>query len=177
MANNLFTDIVDEGKLNACTDILAHAEEIIGDSILNEVPKYTIELDSVMNIMHSRVERDDYEITDKELEKLTVRLPIIIYRLNDLLMQSSIREDLAKVIKQTHYNQNFGTQVGTIADKKSAAELQIKEESLLETVWKLTVKSIAGKIDIARDFLSSCKKIMSKRMADREIEQMGRGTV
>ena len=59
--------------------------------------------------------------------------------------------------------------IGTIADKKSGAELAIKEEALLETTWKRSVKIISQKMDIAQELLSSCKKILSKRMINEEI--------
>ena len=81
-------------------------------------------------------------------------------------MKAGIREDLSKIIKQINYNQAFSIQEGTIADKKSGAELAVKEEQLLETTWKRSVKIISQKMDIANDLLSSCKKIFSKRIEE-----------
>ena len=159
-------DVISEIKLNNCNELLTHAESIIGKTIVDSVNSLTDELDVLMEMMHKKINKDDYEISDKELEKLIIRLPILIYELNNILMKVGIREDLSKIIKQTNYNEAFIIQEGTIADIKSGAELAIKEEMLLETTWKRSVKIISQKMDIAQELLSSCKKLLSKRMEE-----------
>ena len=164
--SDFLKEIIDENKLDNCNDLLDRAESIIGNNIILEVSNLTSELDELIKIMHKKVNSDDYEISDKELEKLIIRLPILIYELNNLLMRVGIREDLSKIIKQTNFNVAFMMQSGTIADKKSGAELVVKEETLLETTWKRSEKIRSQKMDIANELLSSCKKILSKRMAE-----------
>lgn len=163
---NFLQEVISANKLNDCNDLLDHAEEIIGTTIINRINDLTKELDELMDIMHKKINKDDYEISDKELEKLIIRLPILIYELNNTLMKVGIKEDLSKIIKQTNYNEAFIIQEGTIADKKSGAELAIKEETLLETTWKRSVKIISQKMDIAQELLSSCKKILGKRIEE-----------
>ena len=167
--SDFLKEIINEYKLEECNDLLDKAESIIGNNIVVEVTNLTSELDELINIMHKKVTKDEYEISDKELEKLIIRLPILIYELNNLLMRVGIREDLSKIIKQTNFNSAFMMQSGTIADKKSGAELLVKEETLLETTWKRSEKIISQKIDIANELLSSCKKILSKRMAEYQL--------
>lgn len=159
-------EVINENRLNSASELLTHAESIIGENIINQVNKLTEELDVLMDMMHKKINKDGYEISDKELEKLIIRLPILIYELNNTLMKAGIREDLAKIIKQTNYNNSFVMQEGTIADKKAAAELDIKEETLLETTWKRSVKIITQKMDIAGELLSAVKKLLSKRMEE-----------
>lgn len=167
--SNFLKDVINETRLNESNMLLQHAESIIGANIIVQVNELTNELDTLMDIMHKKVNKDDYEITDKELEKIIIRLPILIYELNNVLMKVGIREDLSKIIKQTNYNEAFIVQEGTIADKKSGAELAVKEEQLLETTWKRSVKIISQKMDIAQELLSSCKKILSKRIDELNI--------
>lgn len=159
-------DIINQSALDESNEILTHAESIIGESIVKHVNELTKELDTLIDQMHTKVLDDEYQCSDKELEKLIIRLPILIYELNNVLMKAGIREDLSKIIKQTNYNQAFSIQEGTIADKKSGAELAVKEEQLLETTWKRSVKIISQKMDIANDLLSSCKKIFSKKIEE-----------
>lgn len=159
-------EVVNQNRLNEANVMLDSAESIIGDNIVNQVNNLTTELDTLMDMMHKKINKDGYEISDKELEKLIIRLPILIYELNNTLMKAGIREDLAKIIKQTNYNSSYVMQEGTIADKKAGAELDIKEEILLETTWKRSVKIINQKMEIAGELLSSCKKILSKRMEE-----------
>ena len=159
-------EVVNQNKLNDANVMLNSAESIIGENIVSQVNNLTTELDTLMEIMHKKINKDGYEISDKELEKLIIRLPILIYELNNTLMKAGIREDLAKIIKQTNYNSSYVMQEGTIADKKAGAELDIKEEILLETTWKRSVKIINQKMEIAGELLSSCKKILSKRMEE-----------
>ena len=162
-------DVISEYRLNESTAMLEHAESIIGNNIVSQINTLTEELDRLVDVMHKKVNKDNYEISDKELEKLIIRLPILIYELNNVLMKVGIREDLSKIIKQTNYNEAFIVQEGTIADKKSGAELAVKEEQLLETTWKRSVKIISQKMDIAQELLSSCKKILSKRIDELNI--------
>ena len=164
--SDFMKDIINQSTLDECNNILSHAESIVGTNIINNVNELTKELDCLIDQMHKKVLREEYQISDKELEKLIIRLPILIYELNNVLMKAGIREDLSKIIKQTNYNQAFSIQEGTIADKKSGAELAVKEEQLLETTWKRSVKIISQKMDIANDLLSSCKKIFSKRIEE-----------
>ncbi len=164
--SDFMKDVINQSTLDECNDILSHAESIVGTNIINNVNELTKELDCLIDQMHKKVLREEYQISDKELEKLIIRLPILIYELNNVLMKAGIREDLSKIIKQTNYNQAFSIQEGTIADKKSGAELAVKEEQLLETTWKRSVKIISQKMDIANDLLSSCKKIFSKRIEE-----------
>lgn len=164
--SDFLTSIINQSSLDECNEILENAEEIIGSTIIDNINSLTKELDDLINQMHKKVLDPDYHISDKELEKLIIRLPILIYELNNTLMKAGIKEDLSKIIKQTSYNQAFSIQEGTIADKKAGAELSIKEEQLLETTWKRSVKIISQKMDIASDLLSSCKKIFSKRIEE-----------
>lgn len=163
---DFLNEVVNQNKLNESNSLLDHAESIIGTNIIIQVNDLTTELDTLMDMMHKKINRDEYDISDKELEKLIIRLPILIYELNNTLMKAGIREDLAKIIKQTNYNSSYVMQEGTIADKKAGAELDIKEDILLETTWKRSVKIINQKMDIAGELLSSCKKILSKRMEE-----------
>lgn len=163
---DFLNEVVNQNKLNESNSLLDHAESIIGTNIITQVNDLTTELDTLMNMMHKKINREEYDISDKELEKLIIRLPILIYELNNTLMKAGIREDLAKIIKQTNYNSSYVMQEGTIADKKAGAELDIKEDILLETTWKRSVKIINQKMDIAGELLSSCKKILSKRMEE-----------
>lgn len=163
---DFLNEVVNQNKLNESNSLLYHAESIIGTNIITQVNDLTTELDTLMDMMHKKINREEYDISDKELEKLIIRLPILIYELNNTLMKAGIREDLAKIIKQTNYNSSYVMQEGTIADKKAGAELDIKEDILLETTWKRSVKIINQKMDIAGELLSSCKKILSKRMEE-----------
>ena len=139
--SDFMKDIINQSTLDECNDILSHAESIVGTNIINNVNELTKELDCLIDQMHKKVLREEYQISDKELEKLIIRLPILIYELNNVLMKAGIREDLSKIIKQINYNQAFSIQEGTIADKKSGAELAVKEEQLLETTSKFMQKN------------------------------------
>ena len=164
--NDFLTEVVNQDRLKKSNEVLDQAESIIGENIVTHVNNLTNELDTLMDMMHKKINKDEYEISDKELEKLMIRLPILIYELNNVMMKAGIREDLAKIIKQTNYNSSYVMQEGTIADKKAGAELDIKEDILLETTWKRSVKIINQKMDIASELLGSVKKLVSKRMEE-----------
>ena len=164
--SDFLKEVVNQERLNKSNAILDQAESIIGDNIVTQVNSLTSELDTLMDMMHKKINKDEYDISDKELEKLMIRLPILIYELNNVMMKAGIREDLAKIIKQTNYNSSYVMQEGTIADKKAGAELDIKEDILLETTWKRSVKIINQKMDIASELLGSVKKLVSKRMEE-----------
>ena len=72
---NFLQEVINANKLNDCNDLLDHAEEIIGTTIINRINDLTKELDELMDMMHKKINKDGYEISDKELEKLIIRLP------------------------------------------------------------------------------------------------------
>jgi len=167
--SEFISEIINRSRLKDVNDRLVEAELIIGETIVKTVNEYSKELDELINALNKKVKQDEYESSDKELEKLIFRLPVLIYELNNMVIKAGIKEDLSKIIKQYNYNQVFVQQEGTIADKRSISELMTKEEQLLETTWKRAVKIINQKIDIANELLSSCKKILSKRMINTEL--------
>lgn len=169
MANDLVQEVINMEKLDNCKEMLDTAESIIGRNIVKEVKQYTNELDTLIGQLHRITNNPNYSISNEELEKLIIRIPILTYELNNILMKAGIKEDLAKVIRQNNYNSAYVVQEGTINDKKSAAELLIKEEALLETIWKRSVKIISQKIDIAQELLSACKKIITRRIDEMNI--------
>lgn len=169
MESEIAQEVINMGKLDNCKQMLETAESIIGKNIVKEVKQYTNELDSLIGQMHRLTNNPNYIISNEELENLIIKIPILTYELNNVLMKAGIKEDLAKVIRQNNYNSAYVVQEGTINDKKSAAELLIKEEALLETIWKRSVKVISQKIDIAQELLSACKKILSRRIDEMNI--------
>ena len=62
---------------------------------------------------------------------------------------------------------------GTIADKDSLAELASQEEYIVSASYTRAYKTVKAKVENAQELLSSCKKVLSRRMAEMELTRMG----
>ena len=62
--SDFMKDIINQSTLDECNDILSHAESIVGTNIINNVNELTKELDCLIDQMHKKVLREEYQISD-----------------------------------------------------------------------------------------------------------------
>ena len=65
-------------------------------------------------------------------------------------------------------------ETGTVADKDSLAELYSQQEQITNVCYNRAYKIMRSKIENAQELLSSCKKVLSRRMSEFELTHMQR---
>ena len=109
--------------------------------------------------------------TTKMLEDMLLNINSILYWAGNGLERSTLKESVAKLVKEERYNQEYNEASGTIADKTAYAKLQSQEEELTKQCFTAAVKLYQHKIDRASEMASSLKKIITHRISEMELSR------
>ncbi|MFW6017168.1 MAG: hypothetical protein ACOCRK_12075 [bacterium] len=149
-------------------DINRHTVKI--NQLVEEVIDFE-ELDNYIKKVENKLQDNDM-LSDNELEKITLRLPIYIYWAIEKLETIGIKNDLGELIKQEKYSDSFTNNEGTVKDKENQAELDSLEEEIVEKAYYRAYKKLKGKIRKADGLYKATKKILNKRTAEIDFSKM-----
>lgn len=143
--------------------------------IIDEIIKpYTEDLDKYVDFVKSIITNYDNPPTEQELDDFIMNLSVFIYYASGMQEQVGIRDDIAKALyKEMYHSARDSIEKGTVADKDSLAELASQQELLTSMIYKRAYSITKAKVAAAQEILSSVKKIISRRMAEREITRIG----
>lgn len=162
--------------MNAISGIKLRVEDNshIVDNIVSDIIKpYISELDRYVGFIKDCLKDGEQPPTDYELEDFLMNLSTDIYFASGMSEQLGIRDDIAKAVyKETYNNVRDNTVGGTIADKNTQAELESQQEQLVSICYTRAYKIVKAKVESAQELLSSCKKVLSRRMSEAQLTQM-----
>jgi hypothetical protein len=159
------------GRIRTLKNKVEKNSEIIKDIVDSIVAKYLRELDDIMMNTKELVESlGDDKISDEDLERITLQLPIYYYFACGGLEDLGVESENAGAVKEEIYNKVYLEIEGTIQDKTHGAELKTFEERMVEVAYNRAYKKLKIKLDGIDKTFSAAKKIISKRMKDRDIE-------
>ena len=142
----------------------------IMDDIVNEiVSPYTQDLDKYVIFIKDCLKDGENPPTDTELEDFCMNLSTYIYFAGGFCEQLGVRDDISKAIYKETYNTARDTHTGTVADKDSKAELDSQHEQLVSICYTRAYKIVKAKVENAQELLSSCKKVLSRRMSEYQL--------
>jgi hypothetical protein len=146
------------------------------DRIVNSIiSKYNRDLDDFIVKTKTMIDRKD-DLTDSEVEKLVLKLPIFMYFASGGLESLGIEGDTAKAVKLEVFNNAYIDVHGTIQDKTKYAELKTFSEQLVEVAYSRAYKKLKTQMEMAESIFSGAKKVMSKRMLEMELGIRDTGT-
>lgn len=160
---------------NAISGIKLRVEDnsSIVDNIVTDIIKpYVEDLDNYIKFISKCLRNGENPPTDYELEDFCMNLSTYIYWANGMCEQLGIRDDIAKAVYKETYNNARDTTSGTIQDKNSSAELQSQQEQLISVCYTRAYKTVKAKVESAQELLSSCKKVLTRRMQEIELTKM-----
>lgn len=164
MADLLSQELLDKVEQNS-----AELDRTINDII----ERYSGELDEYMRFVIGILRNDEQPPTDAELDDFVMRLSTLIYFTSVGAEQMGIRDDLSNSAYKEAYNVARSMQKsGTVADKNAQAELDAMAEKVVNIVYNKSYRILKAKVDSAQEVLSSCKKVMSRRMSEYELSRM-----
>ena len=159
------------GKIRTLKNKVEKNSEVIKDVVDSIVAKYLRELDNIMVDTRNLIEQlGDDKMSDEDLERITLQLPIYYYFACGGLEDLGVESENASAVKEEIYNEVYLKIEGTIQDKTHAAELETFEERMVEVAYNRAYKKLKIKLDGIDKMFSAAKKIISKRMKDRDIE-------
>lgn len=144
------------------------------DKTVNDIiERYSGELDEYMSFIMGILKDDKQPPTDAELDDFIMRLSTLIYFTSVGAEQMGIRDDLSSSAYKEAYNVARSMQKsGTVADKNTQAELDAMTEKVVSIVYNKAYRILKAKVESAQEVLSSCKKVLSRRMAEYNLSEM-----
>lgn len=143
-------------------DVIDECSQIIIEDV-------TGELDDYMNSLP----RNMTNLSDNELEDIIMQIPQLLYWVNVQLENVGGKEDVAHSFKNKVFRESFLSSEGSIANKKAKAENDSYENELVTCIYSVAYKSIKAKTDMAFELMQSAKKIMNRRIAEININNVG----
>lgn len=161
--------MVDRTLLDKVEENSAELDKTINDII----ERYSGELDDYLLFVRGILRNDEQPPTDAELDDFVMNLSTMIYFTSVGAEQMGIRDDLANSAYKEAYNIARSMQkTGTVADKNTQAELDAMAEKIVSIVYSKAYRILKAKVESAQEVLSSCKKVMSRRMSEYELSRI-----
>lgn len=145
------------------------------DSIVNGIiEKYIKDLDDYVGQIDDRLCDRENPPTDAELDDFCMNLGTLIYFAGSMSEKLGIRNDIAKAVyKETYNNARDGLTKGTVQDKNTLAELSSQQEQLISICYDRAYKIVKSKVDNAQELMTGVKKVISRRMQEQQLTQVG----
>ena len=146
----------------------------IVDDIVQEITlPYTKDLDKYVDFIKSCLKNGENPPTDYELEDFCMNLSTYIYFASGMCEQLGIRDDIAKAVyRETYNNARDNASSGTVQDKNTLAELESQQEQLISVCYTRAYRITKAKVESAQELLSSCKKVLSRRMQEMDLTKI-----
>lgn len=143
------------------------------DNIVNDIiSPYIKDLDNYVIFIRSCLKDGENPPTDYELEDFCMNLSAYIYFASGMCEQLGIRDDIAKAVYNEAYNTARDNKSGTVQDKNMLAELDTQQERIISVCYSRCYKTVKAKVESAQELLSSCKKILTRRMSEMELTRI-----
>lgn len=169
-------------RLESVDDVKPIINQVEEDSKLMDkvvrdiISTYVDDLDRYVLFIKDCLKDGENPPTDRELDDFCLNLSTYIYFASGMCEQLGIRDDIAKAIYKEMYNSKRDALVdGTVADKNSVAELESQKEQMVSICYTRAYKAVKAKVDSAQELLSSCKKVLSRRMGEYNLTHMTGG--
>ncbi len=148
--------------------------KLIDDTVNEIIGPYCRDLDKYVEFIASILKDGQNPPTAEELDDFCLNLSTYLYFAGGMCEQLGIRDDISKTLyKETYHTARSAQDSGTVADKDSLAELASQHEQLVNICYNRAYKTLKAKIENAQELLSSCKKIITRRIAEMELTRIG----
>ena len=146
----------------------------IEDIVYDIITPYCADLDKYVDFIKECLKDGENPPTSAELDDFCMNLSTYIYFAGGMVEQLGIRDDISKALYKEMYHQSRADlSHGTVADKDSLAELASQQEQLVNVCYNRAWKIMKSKVENAQELLSSCKKVLSRRISEQELTRLG----
>ena len=163
-------------NIKEIVEIKSQVEEnsrLMDDVIVGIIAPYSKSLDDYVSRVSDALKDTENPPTDAELDSICMNLSALIYFAGTLCEQLGIRDDISDALyKEIYHSKRHSLEGGTVADKNSIAELMAQNEKLTNICFNRAYRIMKSKVDSAQELLSSCKKVLSRRMSELELTRM-----
>ena len=167
-------NITDEDSLTKIQENIESNASAL-DRIVDEIiSPYCRDLDKYVRFIKDCLKDGENPPTNEELDDFCMNLSTYIYFAGGTCEYLGIRDDIAKAVyKEMYHTARANQSSGTVADKDSLAELASQEEYIVSAAYNRAYKIMKSKVDNAQELLSSCKKVLTRRISEFETTRIG----
>lgn len=146
------------------------------NKVVNEIINpYCKDLDRYVEFIKDCLNDGNKYVTTDELDDFCMNLSTLLYFVSGACESLGIRDDISKAVYKEVYHVARQNEVeGTIADKDSFAELASQQEQIVNMCYSRAYKKLRAKADSAQELLSSCKKVLSRRISEQELTKVSK---
>lgn len=138
--------------------------QAVNNLVDNLVNKFGKDLErAVDKVRDALLKHKDEPITNEELEKFVMEVPVYMYYAIEGLEKLGIEGDNALALKKSAFNRSYIDTPGTIEDKTKQAELDTMTEYYVDIAYKRAYKKLKEKIAKAEHVYTGAKKVLDKR--------------
>lgn len=149
--------------------------KLLLEVVNNIIEPYCKDLDKYVEFIRGCLKDGENPPTNDELDDFCMNLSTLIYFAGGMCEQLGIKDDISKAIyKEVYHSARSKQSSGTVADKDSLAELESQQEYLTNICFNRAYKIMKSKTENAQELLSSCKKVLTRRMSEQELTRMQR---
>jgi len=163
-------------ELDKVIDIQEDVEEkskVIDTIVEGIIQPYCKDLDKYVLFIKDCLKDGENPPTTDELDDFCLNLSTYIYFAGGMTEQLGIRDDIAKAVyKEMYHTARASQDKGTVADKDSLAELASQEQAIVSSAYTRAYKTLKAKVENAQELLSSCKKVLTRRMTEMELSRI-----
>lgn len=167
--SELLAKELEEKEIEVLQDRVNNNSKMINNLTNKLVADYCKQLDNYVTFVKSLLEDNEHPPTAQELDDIVMNLPVLLYFCGEAQENLGIKTDVAKAVKQEKYNEIYREVKGTIADKTAKSELAAQSETVTHIIYDRAYKIVKEKMNAAYELLSSCKKVISRRMSEYEL--------
>ena len=174
--SELLAEEIETKKIELLQDRINNNSKLINDLTNKLVADYCKQLDNYVRFVQRLLQDNNHPPTAIELDDIVMNLPVLLYFAGEAQENLGIKTDVAKAVKQEKYNEIYKElQKGTISDKTSKAELAVQSEEVTRIIYDRAYKIVKEKMNAAYELLSSCKKVISRRMSENQLSNIDEG--
>lgn len=174
-----FLTTVDDEKIKALISDTEKNVEYFQSLTFNVCKAYTAPLDSIIDKIYKDIIQVDQPPLNT-LEKYFLELSNSLYYMGDKLEKLGVYDVMSKNAYKEVYNNAYLnlTDVGdtkkkpTVAELTANAENEAQYEGIVNDVYSKAYRIVKNKIDAASTMLNSISKIISKRMAEMQLNSI-----
>ena len=167
-------DELDKNKINKIQQEVEDDSEQINEIVNSIIQPYCKDLDNYVGFIKDVLKDGENPPTAQELDDFCMNLSVYIYYASGMQEQLGIKDDIARAVyNEMYHNTRNNLDKGTISDKDSIAQLESQQEALTSVCYKRAYSIMKAKVSAAQEILSSIKKIITRRIQEMSLTQIG----
>jgi hypothetical protein len=151
-------------------------ELLVGEvdpTVQQAIGDYLSQLDDIIAEAEGVIGGDTEGIDTAGLERLVLRIPLVLYYCQVGSEKANLSQTLAELIRADTFNSAVLDAKGTDTSRRATAEITAQESKAAQIIYQSCSKMLVQRMYYLEELLKSIKKILSLRITEYEVTRMG----